>query len=455
MPSPTVISPSVASSLFEEEEDEECAWCPGSPTGRQGSDLFRRKQMRQSDLLTEDLVSKGVQNEVTSHLGDQASSATAPTVLPSDATKTVLPSDASKNPAGIAQHLLRELVDSHAAQAQEISECRAGLLLGSRQTATPLLDSSARHNQAISSAPPKASPMVPRTSIRPVSEIIGKPVSSVPKVDPIQTACSQEDQESAPKPNREPTGITQVQAQQMAKRNAELEEALEEANNQIGRLRERNKFLEALMGSPAARFQCSTPPVAQRPVSAAQVQQAAVPTRTSSYNQKMAHPTQQQPQAPGTQAVQQALLSQAHSQPLHWAARTNPQAQAQTNALSPPWQQSQIPHTLSNVPSQTWQQPQIPQSRPQTNVPSPIWQPPQIPQSQPHAISTLPSWQQQQMAQSTTNAKSPPWQRPQIPQTLSYPAAINRGKLVTAASPQQITPFLQTSNQQWGQASYQ
>ena len=206
------------------------------------------------------------------------------------------------------------------------------------------------------------------------------------------------------------------------------------------------------MGSPAARFQCGTPPVAQRPVSITQVQQPAA----SSYNQKMLQsPQQQQPQAPGTQAVQS---SQAHSQPLH---RTNPQTRAQTNALSPPWQQPQIPQTLINVPSPTWQQPQIPHSQLQTNIPSPTWQQPQIQsaQSQPQANSTLPSWQQPQMPQSTTNAKSPPWQRPQITQTLSSPwlnpAAINRGKLVTTASQQQITPFLQTSNQQWGQASYQ
>ena len=65
--------------------------------------------MRQSDLLPEDLLIKGAQNEVISHLGDPVSSATAPTVLPSDATK---------NPAGLAQHLLQELVNSHAAQAQ-------------------------------------------------------------------------------------------------------------------------------------------------------------------------------------------------------------------------------------------------------------------------------------------------------------------------------------------------
>ena len=30
-----------------EEEDEECAWCPGSPTGRQGTDLMARKAARQ------------------------------------------------------------------------------------------------------------------------------------------------------------------------------------------------------------------------------------------------------------------------------------------------------------------------------------------------------------------------------------------------------------------------
>ena len=34
---------------FEEpsESDEECDWCPGSPTGRQGSDLFNAKASRQ------------------------------------------------------------------------------------------------------------------------------------------------------------------------------------------------------------------------------------------------------------------------------------------------------------------------------------------------------------------------------------------------------------------------
>lgn len=30
-----------------EEEDEECAWAPGSPTGRQGSDLMAAKRARQ------------------------------------------------------------------------------------------------------------------------------------------------------------------------------------------------------------------------------------------------------------------------------------------------------------------------------------------------------------------------------------------------------------------------
>ena len=33
----------------EEEGDEECAWCPGSPTGRQGSDLMARKAARQAE----------------------------------------------------------------------------------------------------------------------------------------------------------------------------------------------------------------------------------------------------------------------------------------------------------------------------------------------------------------------------------------------------------------------
>ena len=33
-----------------EEEDEECAWAPGSTTGRQGSDLMAAKQARQRQL---------------------------------------------------------------------------------------------------------------------------------------------------------------------------------------------------------------------------------------------------------------------------------------------------------------------------------------------------------------------------------------------------------------------